>query len=728
ATAAALAERGVRVLLAGPADGGGGEADYDIMLSGPARRGLARIGADRSLAVRPLDVVRLHLDGDAGRTVTDAHAASCAPDALLEALRGTAVKAGAGLIPGMVADLERAADGWRATVDGEVVTARHVVMATGVPMGMEHRRYGRVNVCRFEGTVPDGQLLLGLASTGNQPPACVWALPGDGRTVTIGTAIMGDPAGVLDHAADWLPGLSARQPAGPVSSGVLDCGYTPERVAEADFLLVGDAAGLVNPFTGEGLSYAVTSGLLAAEAIAANLADPDAARRQYARRLATRFAGYFETAHRAERRYNLTWRILSATAGSERPFFAKARRAILLPDGPAVFPGHNDAFLVSCDEVELSLIRAEWPFLARMLLEAGGSSRRRTRPALLFLAGALAAGNAVEPGHAMTAAATELAIYGALAFLGQAPLPAAENRGVDWVSATTVLAGDFLIAQASRLAAESGSEVSWSFADWLAEVTSLRAARLDQDAAVAPGDVFAALFEFPARLGAVLGGSADGTVEVLRDVGSHCGHAYLHAEEVLALRGERTRLDITLETLIRDRIGGLSEIVLTNQEARAGALAAAAAACRAAAGRARQALSQVPDATARSVLGEFIQVVAAPAMTASEGPAKHQRLSIPCPRGRREIPGTRPGRGAPGRKTHRGRREHDTDRAGRIAAVPESRDPGEHARNLGLARRAAHAPARGPAQRDLAGAPPDRRGHHRHARLGLPAARRRRSS
>jgi hypothetical protein len=116
----------------------------------------------------------------------------------------------------------------------------------------------------------------------------------------------------------------------------------------------------------------------------------------------------------------------------------------------------------------------------------------------------------------------------------------------------------------------------------------------------------------------VLGGSADGIAEVLRDVGRHCGHAYLHAEEVLALRGERTRLDITLETLIRDRICGLSEIVLTDPEARVAALATSVAACRAASARALETVSQVPDATARNVLGEFIQVVTAPAMTASE--------------------------------------------------------------------------------------------------------------
>ncbi len=41
----------------------------------------------------------------------------------------------------------------------------------------------------------------------------------------------------------------------------------PERIATARTLLVGDAAGLVDPFTGEGIRFAIKSGRLAAEAI-----------------------------------------------------------------------------------------------------------------------------------------------------------------------------------------------------------------------------------------------------------------------------------------------------------------------------------------------------------------------------------------------------------------------------------------------------------------------------
>jgi len=47
---------------------------------------------------------------------------------------------------------------------------------------------------------------------------------------------------------------------------VFDDGRTPRRTAHA--LLVGDAAGLVDPFLGEGIYYAIRSGQLAAEAIA----------------------------------------------------------------------------------------------------------------------------------------------------------------------------------------------------------------------------------------------------------------------------------------------------------------------------------------------------------------------------------------------------------------------------------------------------------------------------
>ncbi len=47
-------------------------------------------------------------------------------------------------------------------------------------------------------------------------------------------------------------------------------------------LLVGDAGGMVNPFNGEGIAYAMESGELAAEVVAQALARPTAGAREQA--------------------------------------------------------------------------------------------------------------------------------------------------------------------------------------------------------------------------------------------------------------------------------------------------------------------------------------------------------------------------------------------------------------------------------------------------------------
>ena len=62
-------------------------------------------------------------------------------------------------------------------------------------------------------------------------------------------------------------------------------------------MLVGEACGLVNPVTGEGIDLAIESGLLAAEIADDALRRPDgqlaAALRRYERELRRRFAGFF---------------------------------------------------------------------------------------------------------------------------------------------------------------------------------------------------------------------------------------------------------------------------------------------------------------------------------------------------------------------------------------------------------------------------------------------------
>jgi hypothetical protein len=510
----------------------------------------------------------------------------------------------------------------------------HVVLAGGsaYAQGQAPHSSGLTCARRFTGPALAKRVVVRLlAPAADDPrgrPRCAWLAPTpDGCTV--GASALGelDVDALLERAFEALidlePLLVEFRPAGPISSGMLHSGFSPDTAGAG--LLAGDAAGLVNPFTGEGVSNAVQSGQLAAQAILAHLDDPAAARREYGRLLGSAFVGYFETARHAARRYHLAWRVLAAGAGSESPFFTKGRRAIVLPEGVSALAAAQPVdlpvevkplllpFLAVCDEVAVTTIRNEWPFLARMV----GAHRDHVhlRPAIGFFAAILAGGRPPERGHATVAAAIELATLGALAFLGPAVTPR-EVRGVDWESATTVLAGDYLLGQASRLIAEAAPDVSWAFSGWLAELAALRAT------AVTSGQgadaVFAALFEFPLRIGADLGGAP---VEPLRTYGEALGRAFLHAEDVLAVRGVRTRLDAPLTDLLAGRISALPTLLampeltasaLKEPGLKGDALAAATGAGGRAIASAMRALHAIEQPMARALLHSLADFVGTP--------------------------------------------------------------------------------------------------------------------
>ncbi|MFD2349590.1 hypothetical protein ACFSTC_09750 [Nonomuraea ferruginea] len=212
-----------------------------------------------------------------------------------------------------------------------------------------------------------------------------------------------------------------------------------------------------------------------------------------------------------------------------------------------------------------------------------------------------------------------------------APPRAAPGRRVDWAVASTVLAGDFLLAQASRLVAASAPEVSWSFADWLGELAALRAARIDPAGRSRAGEVFAALLEFPSRIGAQLGGASPETVGALRSFGGHSGHAFLHAEEVLALRGERTRLDVTLPAMLAGRLSAIPDdlpgitggLLAGVPGARSEAMDLAATGCEDAHRAALAALRNVTHPVSARILRSFVATLCAP-------PAHHYQPASPA--------------------------------------------------------------------------------------------------
>ena len=93
-------------------------------------------------------------------------------------------------------------------------------------------------------------------------------------------------------------GLRRGERTGPVRGAALPMGFNRKPHYNRGVLLVGDAGGMVNPFNGEGIAYAMESGELAAEIIAQALARPAGLRREralhgYPKALDDPYGGYY---------------------------------------------------------------------------------------------------------------------------------------------------------------------------------------------------------------------------------------------------------------------------------------------------------------------------------------------------------------------------------------------------------------------------------------------------
>jgi menaquinone-9 beta-reductase len=132
---------------------------------------------------------------------------------------------------------------------------------------------------------------------------------GDGR-VNVGLGVLNSSVGFgktnyKEMLVDWLGstpdewGMNDEANAdGPILGAALPMGFNRVPHYTRGVMLVGDCGGMVNPFNGEGIAYAMESGALAAEVAVHALAAPDAVRREralqvYPAELKARYGGYF---------------------------------------------------------------------------------------------------------------------------------------------------------------------------------------------------------------------------------------------------------------------------------------------------------------------------------------------------------------------------------------------------------------------------------------------------
>ncbi len=160
------------------------------------------------------------------------------------------------------------------------------------PMGVAVRRY-------YESPRHDDDMLeswLELRTpTGDLLPGYGWVFGvGDG-TSNVGLGILNTTKAWQDtNYKDLMARWTASMPAewqydeeharGPIRGAALPMGFNRQPHYRDGMLLVGDAAGAVNPFNGEGIAYALESGRLAAEVVAQALARPEGLARERALR------------------------------------------------------------------------------------------------------------------------------------------------------------------------------------------------------------------------------------------------------------------------------------------------------------------------------------------------------------------------------------------------------------------------------------------------------------
>ena len=216
-----------------------------------------------------------------------------------------AQQAGAQIEKTRVNGIQRSGSRWKIRTKSGVLEADFCIVATGARNTLHE--FGT------ELTRPDTMAALGYYVTGDRPQidiqflpkleGYIWVFPRCGH-LSVGICGKGEPAQSLrKRLENYMAEKGMSWTGAPFFSHVLPSLETPSwkrnRVAGEAWMAVGDAAGLVDPITGEGLYYAIRSADLATRALLAEASDRVS--HAYRRMLRHDFAADLEFASRLAR-------------------------------------------------------------------------------------------------------------------------------------------------------------------------------------------------------------------------------------------------------------------------------------------------------------------------------------------------------------------------------------------------------------------------------------------
>jgi geranylgeranyl reductase family protein len=219
-----------------------------------------------------------------------------------------AERAGAQIEKARVAEMTRAGSGWQLRTNAGTAEADFCVVATGArnplrDFGTELKSQDTMSALGYY--VPGDQERINIQFL-PQLEGYIWIFPRCGH-LSVGICGKGEPASVLrKRLENWMLDRGISWKEGAFYSHLLPAletrSWKQNRVSGEGWMAVGDAAGLVDPITGEGLYYAMRSGDLAARTLLGEAGSLAARVADYRRTLRRDFAADLEFGSRLARR------------------------------------------------------------------------------------------------------------------------------------------------------------------------------------------------------------------------------------------------------------------------------------------------------------------------------------------------------------------------------------------------------------------------------------------
>ncbi|KWK06103.1 hypothetical protein WM11_11995 [Burkholderia ubonensis] len=266
-------------------------------------------------------------------------------------------------------------------------------------------------------------------------------------------------SGFLDQLARAEPRMATIRQVGRLIGGPLHSGMDPQRCVAANALVAGDAAGLVDPFTGEGIHTALASGRYAAQVLDRALCTDDpAVLADYGRMLEARYGDRFQLGRRFVRSYAFMWRLLQTTTDQHSALADTVRHGLFSYADPEAAPaaittrGPQAAYLAAVRGGMHTVAGRDFPLLTRIAFQFENHALGTLRQSLAYWSYRIGGREPDEQAVAVSACLELAALAHDMqdqAATGRVPgsRQGSTNR---WANAFAIMCGNYLLTRAFR--------------------------------------------------------------------------------------------------------------------------------------------------------------------------------------------------------------------------------------------------------------------------------------